>query len=44
MNDYDNMVKKVTSKDIKNIAKKYINLKNYVAVSLRPESNEGTAD
>ena len=44
-NDYDNMVKKVTVKDIKNIAKKYINLKNYVAVTLRPEDGAvGTAD
>ena len=43
--DYDNMVKSVTSKDIKALAKKYINLKNYVAVTLRPEEGAvGTAD
>ena len=45
VNEYDNMVKKVTSKDIKALAKKYINLKNYVAVTLRPEDGAvGTAD
>ena len=44
-NDYDRMVKSVTPKDIKAIAKKYINLKNYVAVTLRPEDGAvGTAD
>jgi len=45
VNEYDNMVKKVTPKDIKAVAKKYINLKNYVAVTLRPEDGAtGTAD
>ncbi len=42
---YDQMVKAVTIKDIKALAKKYINLKNYVAVTLRPEEGAvGTAD
>ena len=45
VSDYDNMVKKVTPKDIKALAKKYINLKNYVSVTLRPEDGAvGTAD
>ena len=45
VNEYDNMVKSVTPKDIKAIAKKYINLKNYVSVTLRPEEGAvGTAD
>ena len=45
VNDYDRMVKAVTVKDIKAIAKKYINLNNYVAVTLRPEDGAvGTAD
>ena len=43
--DYDNMVKSVTSADIKAIANKYINLNNYVVVKLRPEDGAvGTAD
>ena len=42
---YNEMVKAVTTKDIKALAKKYINLKNYVAVTLRPEDGAvGTAD
>ena len=42
---YNDMVKAVTPKDIKAIAKKYINLNNYVAVTLRPEDGAvGTAD
>ena len=45
VNDYENMVRKVTPKDIKALAKKYINLNNYVAVTLRPEDGAvGTAD
>ena len=45
VNDYDNMVKKVTAKDLKAIAKKYFNLNNYVSVTLRPEDGAvGTAD
>ncbi len=43
--NYDNMVKAVTTKDIKKIAKKYVNLKNYVVVTLRPEDGAvGTAE
>ena len=39
------MVKKVTAKDLKAIAKKYFNLNNYVSVTLRPEDGAvGTAD
>ncbi len=45
VNDYDNMVKAVTTKDIKNVAKKYTNLKNYVVVTLRPEdASAGSAE
>ena len=45
VNNYENMVRKVTPKDIKALAKKYINLNNYVAVTLRPEEGAvGTAD
>ena len=45
VSEYDQMVKSVTTKDLKNLAKKYINLKNYVAVTLRPEDGAvGTAD
>jgi zinc protease len=45
VNDYENMVRKVTPKDIKTLAKKYVNLNNYVAVTLRPEEGAvGTAD
>ena len=43
--NYDAMVKAVTTKDIKNLAKKYINLKNYVVVTLRPEdASAGSAE
>ena len=42
---YDQMVKAVTTKDIKALAKKYINLKNYVVVTLRPEdATAGSAE
>jgi len=42
---YNEMVKKVTVKDIQNIAAKYVNLNNYVAVSLRPENPDaGSAE
>ena len=34
---YNEMVKKVTVKDLQRLAAKYVNLNNYVAVSLRPE-------
>jgi zinc protease len=43
--DYDQMVKSVTPEMIKTLANKYINLNNYVAVTLRPEDGAvGTAD
>lgn len=35
--DYAEMVKSVTTKDIQTLAAKYINLNNYVVVTLRPE-------
>ena len=42
---YDQIVKSVDAKQIKELAKKYINLKNYVVVTLRPEDGAtGTAD
>ena len=42
---YNEMVKNVTSKDIKALAKKYVNLDNYIVVTLRPEDGAvGTAD
>ncbi|MBQ9418489.1 MAG: insulinase family protein [Bacteroidales bacterium] len=42
---YDQMVKAVTSKDIKALAKRYINLGNYVSVTLRPEDPDaGSAE
>ena len=45
VNGYNEMVKKVTSADIKALANKYINLSNYVVVTLRPEDGAvGTAD
>lgn len=45
VNQYSEMVKKVTVKDIQAIAAKYINLNNYVCVTLRPEDGAvGTAD
>ncbi len=43
--DYDNLVKSITTADIKAVAAKYINLNNYVVVKLRPEDGAvGTAD
>ena len=43
--DYDNMVKSVTPADIKALANKYINLNNYVVVTLRPENPDaGSAE
>ena len=42
---YEEMVRSVTAKQLRNLAKKYINLKNYAAVSLRPENPDaGQAD
>ncbi len=42
---YNEMVKKVTVKDIQRLAAKYVNLNNYVAVSLRPENPDaGSAE
>ena len=34
---YDEMVRAISAKQLQQLAKKYINLKNYVSVSLRPE-------
>ncbi len=45
IDQYNEMVKKVTVKDIQAIAAKYVNLNNYVCVTLRPEDGAtGTAD
>ncbi|MBO7100465.1 MAG: insulinase family protein [Bacteroidales bacterium] len=45
VSDYDQMVKSVTPETIKALAQKYINLNNYVVVTLRPEDGAvGTAD
>ena len=45
VNNYENMVRKVTTKDIRDIAKKYTNLNNYVVVTLRPENPDaGSAE
>lgn len=41
--DYNAMVKKVTPEDIKNLANKFINLNNYVSVTLKPEKVEDEA-
>lgn len=38
IDQYDALVKSVTAKDIKKMAKKFINLKNYVVVNLKPEA------
>ncbi len=38
VNMYEKMVKSITINDIKNVAKKYVNFKNYTVVSLKPES------
>ncbi|MBR1849921.1 MAG: insulinase family protein [Bacteroidales bacterium] len=40
---YNEMVQGVSAKQIKQLAKRYIDLKNYVVVTLRPESLEGNA-
>lgn len=37
---YDEIVRGITAKQIQDLCKKYINLKNYVSVSLRPENPE----
>lgn len=37
IDQYDALVKSVSAKDIKNMAKKFINLKNFVVVNLKPE-------
>ena len=43
--DYDNMVKSVTPADIKTLANKYVDLNNYVVVTLRPEdASQGSAE
>ena len=45
VNNYENMVRKVTPKDIRNLAKKYTNLNNYIVVTLRPENPDaGSAE
>lgn len=38
IDQYDTLVKSVTAKDIKKLAKKFINLKNYVVINLKPEA------
>ena len=35
--EYERMVRSITTKDIKRVAKKYTNLDNYIVVTLRPE-------
>ena len=42
--NYAEMVNKVTIKDLKKLAKKYINLKNYVVVTLKPEGSYDDAE
>ncbi|MBR5831304.1 MAG: insulinase family protein, partial [Bacteroidales bacterium] len=37
LDDYKKLVESITAKDIQKIAKKYINLKNYIVVTLEPE-------
>ncbi len=45
VNDYERIVRSVTTKDIRNIAKRYVNLNNYVVVTLRPENPDaGSAE
>ena len=34
---YDEIVRSLTAKQLRDLAKRYINLKNYAAVALRPE-------
>ena len=42
---YDDLVRSLSAKQLQQLAKKYVNLKNYVAVSLRPENPDaGQAD
>ena len=38
VNDYDSIVKSVTAKDIQDAAKKFIDLKHYLVVFLKPEA------
>ena len=38
IDQYDQLVKSIKAKDIKKMAKKYLNLKNYVVVNLKPEA------
>ncbi len=38
IDQYDALVKSVTAKDIKKMAKKFINMKNFVVVNLKPEA------
>ncbi len=40
VNDYDSIVKSVTAKEIKDAAKKFIDLKHYITVFLKPEASE----
>lgn len=40
INNYANLVKSITSDDIKAIAQQFINLKNYVVVTLKPEETK----
>lgn len=37
LNDYNNIVNKVSAKDIQDVANKYFNMNNYVKVYLKPE-------
>ena len=37
LDDYKKLVESITAKDIQKLAKKYINLKNYIVVTLEPE-------
>ena len=37
LDDYKKLVDSITAKDIQKLAKKYINLKNYIVVTLEPE-------
>ena len=38
VNDYESIVKSVTAKDIQAAAKKYLDLKHYLTVFLKPEA------
>ena len=45
VNDYERIVRSITTKDLRNIAKRYVNLNNYVVVTLRPENPDaGSAE